>query len=145
MTNERFVRWQGPTLMQLSNALSLLSGLAIAGLGFLFSLLRDKDFSPTGIFAFLFLAALLGFFVASITGVAAAISRLLDFRLTARKIRNGDICEPLTFFGTDASGYGRATWRLFWALVVSFLIAIVSASIVISHVYLSAFLRTAGS
>lgn len=59
LNNERFVRWQGQTMAQLSTALSLLSGLSVAGLGFLFSLLREKDFLPTGFFALLLLCSLL--------------------------------------------------------------------------------------
>lgn len=134
--NERFVRWQGNTMAQFATALSLLSGLSIAGLGFLFSLLREKTFSPSGCYAALFLLALGTFFIASISGIAAVITRLIDFRLTAKKVRQREIEEPLTFFGTDASGYGKATWRLFWALVVSFSVAVVLSSVVILHVYL---------
>jgi hypothetical protein len=123
-------------MAQLSSALSLLSGLSVAALGFLFSLLREKGFLPTGCYALLFLIALAAFFVASTTGIAAVITRLIDFRLTARKVREGPTEEPLTFFGTDASAYGKATWRLFWVLVVSFSVAVLLASVVISHVYL---------
>lgn len=123
-------------MAQLSTALSLLSGLAAAGLGFLFSLSREKDFNPSGCYAVLFLIALAGFFIASATGIAAVITRLIDFRHTAQKVRNGSVEEPLTLFGTDASGYGKATWRLFWALVISFSIAVLLAAVVISHVYL---------
>jgi hypothetical protein len=131
-------------MAQLSTALALLSGLAIAGLGFLFSLLREKDFISTGQYAMFFLIALAGFFVASASGIAAILTRLLDFRLTARKVRDGSLEEPLTFFGTDASGYGKATWRLFWVLVVSFSVAVILTSVVISHVYLKGFLDAAG-
>lgn len=144
LTNERFVRWQSHTMAQLSSVLSLLSGLSVAGLGFLFSLLREKDFLPAGGYALLFLIALAAFFVASATGIAAVIARLIDFRLTARKVRQGDIEEPLTFFGTDASGYGKATWRLFWVLVVSFSVAVLLASVVISHIYLEGIFNAVG-
>ncbi len=136
MTNERFVRWQGHTMAQLSTALSLLSGLSVASLGFLFSLSRERSFLPTGCYALLFLVALGAFFIASASGIAAVITRLIDFRLTARKVRKEDIKEPTPFFGTDASGYSKATWRLFWVLVISFSIAVLSASIAISSVYL---------
>src|SRR5437588_7737060 len=105
MSNDRFVRWQGNTIAQFSAALSVLSGLAVAGLGFLFSLLRDEKFAPIGFYAALFLLALTAFFIAAAAGMAAVITRLLDFRLTARKIRGGTE-EPLTLFGTDSSGYG---------------------------------------
>lgn len=144
VTNERYVRWQGHTMGQLSTALSLLSGLSVAGLGFLFSLLREKNFLPTGCYALLFLIALAGFLVASASGVAAVITRLIDFRLTAQKVRQKEIEEPLTFFGTDASGYGKATWRLFWVLVISFSVAVLFASVVISHVYLKGIFDASG-
>lgn len=136
MNSERFVRWQGHTMSQLSVALSLISGLSVAGLAFMFSLLKDKDFSPMGLYAVLYFITLAAFFVAATSGIAAVITRLIDFRLTARKVRNGELEEPLTYFGTDASGYGKATWRLFWTLVISFSIAVLLATVVISNVYL---------
>jgi hypothetical protein len=135
MSNERFVRWQGNALAQFSAAVALLSGLAVAGLGFLFSLLRDRTFAPAGCYAALFVLAVACFFVAAAAGVTVMITRLLDFRLTARKVRNVTD-EPLTFFETDATGYGKATWRLFWLLTISFAVAMVCSVIVLSHVYL---------
>lgn len=144
MNQDRFVRWQAQTMAQLSTALSLMSGLSVAGLAFLFSLLREKDFSPVGWYATLFLIALAAFLVASATGIAAVITRLIDFRLTASKVRNGAVEEPLTLFGTDASGYGKATWRLFWALIISFSVAVLLAAVVIASVYLRGIINAAG-
>ncbi|ENC9782875.1 hypothetical protein L4Z64_000942 [Pseudomonas aeruginosa] len=136
MSNERFVRWQGQTISQLSTALALFSGLSVGGLGFLFSLLRDASFKPTGILALLFLLAILSLLVASTSGSAAVVTRLLDFRLTAQKLRKTNN-EPLTLFGTDASWYGKATWILFWILLVSFTIGILLSSAVIVTFYLA--------
>jgi hypothetical protein len=131
-------------MAQLSTALSVLSGLSLAGLGFLFSLLREASFKPTGCVAIVYLLAVAAFFVASVAGVAAVITRLLDFRLTASKVRGSDSEEPLTMFGTTASGYGKATWRLFWVLVAFLLVGVVSAAGSISVVYLGGVLRAAG-
>lgn len=136
MSNDRFIRWQGQTMAQLSIALSVISGLSIAGLGFSLSLLRQDDFNPSGVYAVLFLVALATSFIASAAGIAALITRLMDFRLTARKVRAGSADEPLTLFGTDASNYGRATWRLFWAMVVCFALSVLCATIVTAGVYL---------
>lgn len=130
-------------MAQLSTALSLLFGLSVAGLAFLFSLLREKDFSPEGWYATLFLVALASFLVASTTGIGAVITRLIDFRLTASKVRNGEVEEPLTLFGTDASGYGKATWRLFWTLIISFAVAVFLAAVVIANVYLRGIINAA--
>ncbi len=135
MSNDRFIRWQAQTIGQLSTALSLFSGLSVAGLGFLFSLVRESSFNPSGLFAALFIIALLSFLIASLAGSAAVITRLLDFRLTAQKTRKTTE-EPLTLFCTDASGYGRATWRLFWALIIFFVIGVLLSSIVLSSIYL---------
>ncbi|MCU0924839.1 MAG: hypothetical protein MUF44_02015 [Hydrogenophaga sp.] len=123
-------------MAQLSTALSLLSGLSVAGLAFLFSLLRENDFSPEGRYATMFLLALAAFLIASTAGIAAVITRLIDFRLTASKVRGGIVEEPLTLFGTNASGYGKATWRLFWVLTISFSVAVLLATVVIASVYL---------
>jgi hypothetical protein len=144
VTNERFVRWQANTMAQLSTALSLLLGFSVAALGFLFSLLQDKSFTPVGCYALLYLGALAAFFIASLVGIAAVVTRLLDFRLTATKVRSGSLEEPLTMFGTSASSYGKATWRLFWVLAVSFFVGVLCASVAISRVYLGSLFRAAG-
>ncbi|MGV2459727.1 UNVERIFIED_CONTAM: hypothetical protein QO022_14430 [Pseudomonas aeruginosa] len=136
MGNERFVRWQEQTISQLSTALALFSGLSVGALGFLFSLLQDTSFKPTGILALLFCIAFLSLLVASISGSAAVVTRLLDFRLTAQKLRKTNN-DPLTLFGTDASRYGKATWILFWVLLVSFTIGILLSSVVIGVFYLA--------
>lgn len=144
MGNERFVRWQGQTISQLSTALALFSGLSVGGLGFLLSLLRDASFKPTGILAVLFLLAFLSLLVASISSCAAVVTRLLDFRLTAQKLRNMNT-EPLTLFGTDSSGYGKATWILFWVLLMSFSIGILLSSVVVGTFYLAGMFCATGS
>jgi hypothetical protein len=136
MTNERFVRWQGQTMAQLSTTLTLILGLSVGGLGLSLSLLRQDDFNPTGVYAVLFLVTLATLFLASAAGIAALITRLVDFRLTAMKVRAGSTDEPLTLFGTDASNYGKATWRLFWSMMVLFALSVFCFAIVISRVYL---------
>jgi hypothetical protein len=128
---------------QMSVVLALLSSLSIAGLGLCFSLVQQLSFKPTGCYAVLFLFALVALFIASLSAITATVTRLLDFRLTAQKIRNGEQDEPLTYFGTDANGYGKATWRLFWCTTISLCIAVVLVSVVIARVYLSGLLNAA--
>ena len=137
MSSERFIRWQANTMAQLSATLSLLAGLALGGLGFLFALARDQSFTPTGINAVLFLVAIGAFFVAAVAGITAFVTRLLDFRLTARKTKSGGtVAEPLTMFGTEASAFGRLTWFLFWILLIAMAIAVTCSTIVLSCTYL---------
>ena len=135
-TNKRFIRWQGRTIKQLSTALALISGLAVGGLGLTLSLVREEDFQPAGRDAAIFLVGVVAFLIASAAGIGAVVTRLLDFRLTARKVRTGAVAEPLTLFGTDATCYGKATWRLFWTLLVSFVVAVMATVIVLSRLYL---------
>jgi len=136
MNGTRFIRWQGRTIRQLSTALALLCGLSVGGLGLTLSLARAPDFRPTGRDAAMFLLGAAAFFIASAAGIGAVVTRLLDFRLTAKTVRSGTATGPYTLFGTDATCYGRATWRLFWTLLVAFAIAIMSTTIVVAHLYL---------
>ena len=93
--------------------------------------------TPTGINAVLFLVAIGAFFVAAVAGIAAFVTRLLDFRLTARKTKSGDtVAEPLTMFGAEASAFGRLTWFLFWILLIAMAIAVICSAIVLSCTYL---------
>jgi hypothetical protein len=144
MSSERFVRWQTQTIAQLSGAFSLFAALSIGGLGFTFSLLGRENFVPVGCYAVAFLLSMVCFFVASACSVAATVTRLLDFRLTAQKVRNDDGFEPITFFGTDANGYGRATWRLFWVMLATFSIGVLLLGAVIANAYLCGFINAAG-
>jgi hypothetical protein len=131
-------------MAQMSVVLALLGTLSVGGLGLCFSLLQQALFKPVGWYAVAFLLALLSLLVASIASITATITRLLDFRLTAQKVRKGEEEEPLTYFGTDASGYGKATWRLLWSTAVSLCIAVVLLSIVSANLYLGRLLNAAG-
>lgn len=130
MSNGRFVRWQGLAITQLTVAVALLYGLSIGGLGAGLALLSDDKFVLSGVWKKLFGFSLLLFVIASLLSCAVVITRLLDFRLTARKVRqkNDNSLEgkPLSLFWCDCDGYGRATWRLFW---LSCIVAILASSL----------------
>lgn len=108
----------GCAITQLSVAIALISGLSIAGLGAGLALLQNSGFSPSGVAKPAFAASQLLFVVAAFCCCAAVISRLLDFRLTARKVRDK---AALRIFGSDLDPFGCATWRLFWVACISFL------------------------
>ena len=136
LNNERFIRWQSHTISQMSLVLGLFATLSMAGLGYGFSLIQHESFTLTGIYIWVFIIALLLFFVGAVSAVVATLTRLLDFRLTAQKVRGTETEEPLTQFGTDASGYGAATWRLLWCSSLSLLLAFSLLAIVCANVYL---------
>jgi hypothetical protein len=68
----------------------------------------------------------------------AVITRVLDFRLTARKVRkkqNPNYDCALTLFGFDDEAYGKATWRLFWASCFFFMAGMIMLIVTISIAY----------
>ena len=101
MADDRYNRWQGLGIAQLSVAVALISGLSVAGLGVGLVLLQNQKFLLSAPFKFIFAASLLLLFLAALLSCVAVITRLLDFRLTARKVRKDakpDYKKPLTMF-----------------------------------------------
>jgi len=118
MSDTPYNRWQGLAIAQFSVAIALISGLAVAGLGAGLSLLQSDKFILIGWWRCAFAVSQLFFVIAAFLSCTAVITRLLDFRLTARTIRKKqrpDYAMSLKIFGCDSDGYGRATWRLFWS------------------------------
>jgi len=125
MADERYNRWQGFAITQLSVAVSLISGLSVAGLGFGASLLSNESQAST----LLVLSSMFCLCISAFCSCGAVVTRLLDFRLTARKVRKDQKPEydkPLVIFWKDKDEYGKATWRLFWAGQFSFLLGALS-------------------
>lgn len=128
MAAEKYIRWQGLAVTQLSVAVALLTGLSIAGIGAGLSLLQKPDFILIGTFKAAFAISLLLLVVTAFCSCGAVLTRLLDFRLTARKVRRK---SSVKIFRRDSDAYGGATWRLFWASCVSF---ITGASLLVASV-----------
>jgi hypothetical protein len=144
---ERFVRWQSQAMRQLSVAINLFVGFAVAGLGFAVSFLRDLSFAPTRCYAVIYLLSLVLFGIAVLLGAGATVTRLLDFRSTARRVRLRQIdptSSELVGVTLETGRLGKATWRLFWFLSATFLLAVVALSISLFSVYGSHFLQRAG-
>ena len=142
--HDRFVRWQSQSMAQMSVALALLSGLSFGGLALCFSQVQIDSFKPVGSDALVFLAGMSALLVASFSSVTATVTRLLDFRLTAQKVRREKSEAFVTYLGTDATGYGKATWRLLWLTAACLLIAIACISVVFADIYLGRLIRAVG-
>lgn len=128
MANDRYSRWQGYVIAQLSVAVALISGLSVSGLALALSLLQNKDFSPHGLYGTLFAWSFPLLLLAAVSSSSAVISRLLDFRLTARKIRKDqkpDYERSLTIFWLGQDTYGRLTWFLLWVGCLAFLTGVI--------------------
>lgn len=137
--NERYNRWQGLAIAQLSVAVALLSVLSVAGLGTGLSLLQNKEFVASLPYKVTFAASFVLFFVCAFCSCAAVISRTLDFRLTARatrKRRNADYDKPLTMLWLGAERYGQLTWFLFWISCLAFVAASVALAVAAGSVYM---------
>lgn len=124
MADTPYVRWQGLAILQLSVAVALISGLSVSALALGMSLLQNKEFVPPGAFAITFVWSFPLLLVAAVASSSAVVSRLLDFRLTARKVRrakNSNYPRSLTMFWLGPETYGRITWVLFWIGCLAFL------------------------
>jgi len=138
MADDRYSRWQGLAITQLSVAVALITSLSVAGLGVGFSLLQNKEFLLTAPLKSVFAGALLLLLFAALLSCGAVITRLLDFRLTARQVRKKTrptYDKPLTIFWLGPDGYGRITWGLFWASCFTFAVGVVLLVVSISATY----------
>lgn len=133
MADDRYNRWQAAATGQLTVAVALISGLSVAALGAGLSLLKEKDFAIQAPYGWLFAGAMGLLFLAAISSTLAVLSRLLDFRLTARKVRKDKFPaydKSLRMFRLNADEFGEMTWRLLWMAVLAFSVG--SALLVIS-------------
>jgi polyferredoxin len=129
--DQKFRRWQKITINQLGYTLNLVLTLAIAALGFFFSLLKDKDFVPTGRAQCALILSFLGLAVSSICGVCCILNRLRDFRGTARRTRN-HLDAPTK---EELDGFGKLTWALFYVDVWAFVLGIGALTIALLITY----------
>ena len=138
MADDRYNRWQGLAITQLSVAIALIYGISIGGLGVGFSALQDKEIAPSASLKVTFLLSLFLLLFAIFCSCGAVITRLLDFRLTARKVRKNQKPEyspPLTIFRLGPEAYGRATWSLFWLSCLSCIVGAILLVVSIGAAY----------
>jgi len=130
------VRWQEQAVAQLSFAINLFIGLAMASLGLAFGWMTSKPI--TGSARCLLLVGVSLMLVSLLCGCGATITRLLDFRKTARIARRrerGVTSADLDDLRLSVRELGNATWRLFWLEIGSFVggtLALVASVIVAS-------------
>jgi hypothetical protein len=119
--DDRFTRWQRRTIEQLGFSINLVLTLAWGTLGYTVAT-YDKTSSACMLkFAFVLASVLL--LCAVFFGIAASLTRLYDFRLTARKIREEEEVEK-SRLGAITERLGSCTWFLFWAETVAFALGV---------------------
>jgi len=137
--NERFVRWNGYTMAQFGVAIALISALSVSAIGAGLALLERSEFRAVGADSLCFALSLLLFVVAILVSLLSTISRLLDFRLTARVARER---LDTRMFGLDKDQFSRLSWGLFWVAAVAILTGGVLFVLSICTVYLQQFCAT---
>jgi hypothetical protein len=140
MSDDRYNRWQGLAIAQLSVAIALLSSLSVAGLGVGLVLVRDKEFMQGLQLKCAFAGSMALLFLAAFCSCSSVITRTLDFRLTARKVRKARkpaYSRSLTICGLGPEAFGRLSWGLFWLSCLSFTIGSVLLIIAVSTRYAS--------
>jgi hypothetical protein len=145
--DDRVIRWQKQSIKQLSAAINLFSAMALAALGFSVVFLKEESFRPSTAYAAMYMSSIVCLGLAVILSTAATVTRLLDFRGTAEKVRLGKsnpTSPQIVLVGDKTKGLGRATWRLFWGLVAAFALGVTALVLSLFSVYGAAFLQRTG-
>lgn len=115
----KFIRWNGYAMAQFTVVLAMLSGLSVSALGAGITLLQRQPVSLLGAHSLAFAMGMLCFVATILLALLAAITRTLDFRLTARKVRGR---LDRTMFGLDDKSFGSISWFLFWLATAFFVV-----------------------
>jgi hypothetical protein len=83
--DDKYHWWKQIAVDQLSYSINLILTFAIAGLGYCFTLLKDKDFVPSHCAKGTMILSLIALALSAISGFVCNLIRLLDFRATARR------------------------------------------------------------
>ena len=110
---ERYVRWQNYRINQLTFSINLFLGFAVASLAYVVNL---KITAAVGINNADLLLVIFWWSASAVSGSVATVTRLLDFRYTARKIKYSSVSDK-----TKAKLLGQLTWGLFWVQVTAYL------------------------
>jgi hypothetical protein len=121
--DEKFIRWQGIAITQLSYSINLILTFAVAAIGFSVSLLLNENFKPTSYQAYAILISLLLLLISGALGIWCTINRLRDFRATAKitnlKRKEGNEVE-LSVLRALTMKLGKKTWGIFWWQIGTF-------------------------
>ena len=141
--NEKFIRWQGITITQLSYSINLILTFSVAALGFGVSLLLSDNFKPTTCQAYVYFSSLFLLVVSGAFGIWCTINRLRDFRATAKICnlkRKDENNSELPGLRDLTNKLGNKTWGIFWWQIGTFsagiLILVLSVAISLGKAHL---------
>lgn len=125
--DEKFIRWQGITITQLSYSINLILTFSVAALGFGVSLLLSEEFNPTSCQAYAYFSSLFLLLASGAFGIWCTINRLRDFRATAKICslkRKDENNSELPDLRELTKKLGKKTWGIFWWQIGSFSVGI---------------------
>lgn len=108
---ERYVRWQDYRVTQTSFVINLFLGFAVASLAYAINLKLGSKFHGNIPLE----TTVLWWAMSATAGALATMSKLLDYRHTARKIKDGGC-----FNSFMAKCCSRVTWGCLWFQVMSY-------------------------
>ena len=136
---ERYNRWQGFRIGQLTLCISLFLTFSIATLGFCINLLVQPAFAISECYAKVFFVFSISIGLLSLSsGSIACLTRLADFRATAQVARHrGDPskAEALSRWRTRYQMMENWTWRLFNFQLLSFGLQVIFLMLTLSITY----------
>ena len=113
-SNNRFVRWQTNLRNQVSFTNNLLLIISIGICGFFFNLMIKEEFTANNTFNYGLYLLISSIFL----GIITNISRIIDFRLTLKKIKteldNKNDIDSLKYWSKT---FGKLTWLLFYCQI----------------------------
>lgn len=115
---DSFLRWQEYRISHLSFSINLFLGFSVTSIAFLIQQ-NSKPLSSPPYLSQELIESLLWWFLSAMFGVIATLSRLVDFRYTAKRIRGG---RKQYFCLTKIAGH--TTWVCFGCEVAAYCIGI---------------------
>ncbi len=120
--SDKCQRWRKIAIEQLSYTLNLTLTFTIAALGFWFALLKDTAFTPASDAKCALWIALFSLVISGFLGFICTLSRLWDFRGTARRA-----CKHLKApTKGELRELGDTTWVLFYLQLIAFGLGVVT-------------------
>ena len=137
-SNERFIRWQSVLRDHVSFVNNLFLTISVAIVGFLISMLAEKDFHPHCEEKGLLTIGLVAMFISIICGLVTSISRLSDFRTTLEKIKNeitDSSKEGLQDQKEAMKLYGAVTWFFLYSQIITLIVGSLCLAVTFSLIY----------
>lgn len=135
-SNDRFIRWQSHLRNQVTFTNNLLLTISIGIAGFLFNMLNGDSLNLTCHNNTVIKIGLIFTISSIVLGVITNFSRIIDFRLTLKKIKKELEKESeLSNLKSLKKVFGNVTWFLFYSQILTLFIGIILLSIGLFDLY----------